>query len=281
MQIDPSLNNSTLEFILVFSHKKKTKFSLIFSLYFVTKIGSREFLFFNSYLAPVVTTITPEIVLRVSYQTLKVDRFAPPYDTMCGRYPLGSAQFDQIYKNMRRDAVKMFNKSIQYVMIMIYDLLDTPISSAYQLEQNEKLRRAYRWIWESKKANMPYTCSFITTFPKVYTIAYPTLGMTLMWPNGFRVHNESRARLVCIDYLICLFLYSIWLGFSVYGFSDLIKSVEFIKVTNLEKSDTISSLRQGMTPTEIGRLSRLELKFDCLSNQFRKLEQALKILIRK
>lgn len=275
MQIDPSLNNSTLEFILVFSHKKTE-----FSLYFVTKIGSREFLFFNSYLVSVVTTITPKIVLRVSYQTLKVDRLAPLYDTMCGRYPLGSFQFDQIYKNMQRDAVKMFNKSIQYVMI--YDLLDMPILSAYQLEQNEKLRRAYRWIWEGKKANMPYTCSFITTFPKVYTIAHPTLGITLMWPNGFRVHNESRGRLVFIDYLIyvcsCI---GIWLGMSVYGLFDLIKSVKFIKVTNLEKSDTISSLRQEMTSTEIGRLSRLELKFNCLSNQFRKLEQALKILIRK
>lgn len=122
----------------------------------------------------------------------------------------------------------MFKSSIQYVMI--HDLFHTPVLSAYQLEENEKLRKACRWISESKKANMQYTCSFTTTFPKVYIIAYSTLGVTLMWLNGFRIHNKSKARLVFIGYLIYVCSYiGIWLGLSVYSLLDLIKSVNLSK----------------------------------------------------
>lgn len=179
----------------------------------------------DSYLAPVVLINKPEITLRVSYQTLKIEKLPPPYDTMCGKYPVGSSQFDQVYKNLQTDAVKMFNRSIPDVMI--YDLLDTPILSVDQLKQNATLSRIYRSIWEQKKANMPNTCSFITTIPKMYIVDYSSMGMTLMWPNGLRVYNQSRARLILIDYLVYVFsCIGIWLGLSFYGIFDLIEGLK-------------------------------------------------------
>ena len=217
----------------------------------------------DSYLAPVVLIDKPEITLRVSYQTLKIEKLPPPYDTMCGEYPIGSSQFDQVYKNLQRDTVKIFNRSIPDAMI--YDLLDTPILSVYQLKQNATLSRIYRLIWEQKKANMPNTCSFITMVPKMYTIAYPSLGMTLMWPNGLRVHNQSRKKLVFIDYLvyICSCI-GIWLGLSVYGIFDVIKG--------LKKTlyPTAPSTEETSVEVMMARMIKRVIKLETFMIQFQK-----------
>lgn len=270
--------NFSFEMLDAHDYLLKTGFENYFGLIFYVNINAKYFNgtrsltayvhenhsvdIIDSYLAPFVLITKPEITLRVSYQTLKIEKLPPPYDTMCGEYPIGSSQFDQIYKNLQRDVVKIFNRSIPDAMI--YDLLDTPILSVYQLKRNETLSRIYRLIWEQKKANTPNTCSFITTVPKMYTIAYPSLGMTLMWPNGLRVHNLSRARLVLIDYLVYLCsCIGIWLGLSAYGIFGLIKGLKTLYATAPLTQET--SMEVMMT-----RVIKRVIKLEALMTQSQK-----------
>lgn len=219
----------------------------------------------DSQLATTFTIPKPEIALRVSYQALRIQKLEPPYDTKCGNYPLGSSKSDQIYKSVQKEVVKTLNRSLS--QIMIYDALDTPI-----LEQNETLRRIYRAILENKTRNMPHTCFHIYTIPKVYTIAYPTLGITLMWPNGLHISTESRTKLELIDYIIyvcsCI---GIWFGLSAYGVFDLIKGLKKTRGTGA----LLLALHRKESPMEemMGRVMNRLMRVEVFMNQFQSQER--------
>ena len=230
----------------------------------------------DSYLAAVFTIPKTKVILRVSYQTLKVQLLEPPHDTKCGNYPLGSSEMDLTYKKIRNEVVKIFNRSLSDVMI--YEPLDTPILSAYQLKKNEALRMIYRSMVEKNMQNMPKTCFPITTVPRAFTITYPSLGITVMWPNGCHISNESRAKLVFIDYFIYICsCVGIWFGLSVFGLFDLIERFKVrlypkeitSSLDNNQRQASVFSHPIGGIDRKDVRLNRIEAKFDIFVYQMR------------
>lgn len=219
---------------------------------------------YDSLLAPNFRISEPDHVLRVSYKTLHIRLLEPPYDTMCRVYPERSSQADQYLKRIQNETVTKLNRSISDVMI--YEPLETSLLSDRSLENNKSLHKLYLDIRIAQKKNMPNSCSFNSTVPRIHAISHPSLGFSVFWPDGLFITNEYKGKILLIDYIvyICSSI-GIWFGLSACSLFNSV--IDFNGKNSGTESEQIETVK-GMMRQEMNRFNRLEARMNFLAHQF-------------
>lgn len=193
-------------------------------------------------------------IMRVTYQSLFMKRLEPPYETMCRFYGTYGSQIQWNLHKIQEKTVRILNMSIP--SLMIYQPLNTRILFSEKFDHNETLRRQYKDIVLRNMYPLPVSCIMKTTIPRIYFVHYPSLGITLLWPDGLHFNIESKPRILSIDFIVyvcsCI---GIWFGLSVFGILSIISSK-----LNLVASAPMSNsrmLRPGMNRQELIRFNRM------------------------
>ena len=205
--------------------------------------------------------------LRLTYQSLKTLKLEPPYDTMCSWYPDRTSRTDVRLGRIQKDTVKILNMSIPNVMI--YDMLDTPIISPSILNSNVTMKEKYQKIVEKHSAHMAPSCYLSSTIPRIYALAYPYIGVTVMWPDGLSIVIESRPKTTPIDLIIYISsCVGIWFGLSI---QHVLWYSKGIKVTMNPFGVTFRTERERIQNV-VSRMNRMESN---LISRFYKLESKI------
>lgn len=233
---------------------------------------------YDSGLASAFRISDTKSIMTVSYQSLHIERAEPPYDTKCYRYPLRSAQTDQYFKRIQNLTYHRLNRSIPDAML--YEKLHTPLLSSYSLEKNETLRKIYRSIVEASKNNLPDSCEYRSTIPRIYIVQYDSLGVSLTWPDGFHVNNRSRPKSNLMDYIVyissCI---GTWFGISAIHSFHLIKCIKDKLFEKYRANDTMivnNTKRSHVNIDTERKIIRLENRLDMLCKHI-KIGSKLKI----
>lgn len=217
--------------------------------------GPGTVMLYDSALSPFIRIYDNKNILRVSYETLEIERLEPPYDTWCHRYPYRSAQIDQTLKQIQNQTMKILNYSTSDVMIS--EQLNARLLSSDALKNNETLTKMYRDIVERYKSiKLPNTCLYRSNIPKIYTVRYSGLGFSVMWPNGFNIQNVARPKFVLIDYIVYLCsCIGIWFGLSALSLFDIA-----ISKMNIGRPESRSERTHSVDRHAMRRLNRVESK---------------------
>lgn len=211
----------------------------------------------------------PTTILCVTYQTLSVQLLKPPYDTKCQDYLSRSSELDLTLNRIQNDSVLLLNRSIPDVMLDTP--LHTPVIFPHVLDRNASMLNIYESIVKKHRACMPKSCKLVNTIPRHYAVLSDLLGITVKWPDGFFIRNESRPKILLIDYLIfvcsCI---GIWFGLSAYGSISFLYKLKgkFHPAASTGNGRHIFQLNR----VENTRLNRIESKLDSYCRSVRKIE---------